>query len=364
MIPLSHSEGGGSTRNVHAHFDCFSGAAGDMILASCLDAAEDSTAMMHRVQECLRKGLPEIADDFQISLTRVHRGKLASIAALYVKVDSRYGHEPAPVPKASKPVESHDHHHGHVHDHDQTHTYGHSHDHEYSCNRSENTSTTLEEECIGDNHSHSYSYGHSHGHSHSRSIPSSQTSSLRNLPQIRSMLESAPSQYIDPWVRDTSIQVFTELAHAEAMTHGAENCDAVHFHEVGAIDSIVDTVGSLIALHELGVNSVSCSRLPMGEGTCWGMHGLMPVPAPATLRLLEGMPVCEGPAGVTGELVTPTGASLLRVLTKSFRDKCLLPGRPPSFTVRKIGHGAGTKDFERHPNIIRLLLGDDVEGKK
>lgn len=177
------------------------------------------------------------------------------------------------------------------------------------------------------------------------------------------MLEAAPSQYLDPWVRNTAIQVFTELADAEAKTHGVNTSDGVHFHEVGAIDSIVDTVGSLIALHELGVNSVSCSRLPIGEGTCWGMHGLMPVPAPATLRLLEGMPVCEGPAGVTGELVTPTGASLLRVLTKNSRENGLLPGRPPSFTIRKIGHGAGTRDFERHPNIIRLLLGDNVEMK-
>lgn len=185
---------------------------------------------------------------------------------------------------------------------------------------------------------------------------------LRNLHQIKQMLLSSSPEFIDPWVRDTAIQVFTELAHAEAKTHGAE-IDTVHFHEVGAIDSIVDTVGTLIALHALGVKTVTCSRLPLGEGTCWGMHGLMPVPAPATLRLLEGMPTTPGPSGNTGELVTPTGAALLRVLTRTCQPKeqqKLILGRPPPFTIRAIGHGAGTKDFVKHPNIVRLVLGDTV----
>jgi uncharacterized protein (DUF111 family) len=179
------------------------------------------------------------------------------------------------------------------------------------------------------------------------------------------MLEKSSPEFLDPWVRDTAIQVFTELAHAEAKTHGASSTETVHFHEVGAIDSIVDTVGTLIALHKLGVTtSVSCSRLPMGEGTCFGMHGIMPVPAPATLRLLQGMPICPGPPGVTGELVTPTGAALLRVLTQTHTGiyhSSSIAGRPPSMTIRSIGHGAGTKDFEKHPNIVRLLLGDSLD---
>ena len=328
---------------IHAHFDCFSGAAGDMILAACLDAAEDSNALLDRVQECLRKGLPDISEDFRISISRVQRGKMASIAALHVNVHSRFGQIPAPVPH-SKTNRSCRQDHDHSHDHDHAHQHSHQHEHSHSQYAAVG---------YGVNDAHLRDDAHSHSH---RTSPL--TGSLRNLPQIRSMLEASSSQYIDPWVRDTAIEVFTELAHAEAETHGVETSDAVHFHEVGAIDSIVDTVGSLIALRELGVSSISCSRLPIGEGTCWGMHGLMPVPAPATLRLLEGMPVCEGPAGVTGELVTPTGASLLRVLTKRFREAGQLPGRPPSFTIRRIGHGAGTKDFERHPNILRLMLGD------
>ena len=356
--------GGGTPGKFHAHFDCFSGAAGDMILAACLDAAEDTNALLDLVQDRLREGLPEISKDFRISISRVQRGKMASIAALHVNVHSRFAHLPAPVPRATtKPsaIHSQDHHHGHTHDHDHHHdAHNHSHHHEHSHSHRDDSVVDREDDGHGDHDPLVHVQAQDNNHSHTSSL---QTGPLRNLPQIRSMLEASSPQYIDPWVRDTAIEVFTELANAEAETHGVEGSDAVHFHEVGAIDSIVDTIGSLIALHELGVGSISCSRLPIGEGTCWGMHGLMPVPAPATLRLLEGMAVCEGPAGVTGELVTPTGASLLRVLTKRFREAGQMPGRPPPFTIRYIGHGAGTKDFERHPNIIRLLLGDDVEWK-
>jgi len=156
-------------------------------------------------------------------------------------------------------------------------------------------------------------------------------------------------------------------AQAEASVHGAATVDAVHFHEVGAVDSIVDTVGTLLALYYLNVTTVSCSRLPLGEGAVHTDHGLLPVPAPATLHLMKGMPTTLGPPGRTGELVTPTGAALLRTLTtrsgirstESSRGVPLM-GRPPRFTLRKTGVGAGTKDFPHHPNILRLMLGDSV----
>ena len=179
-------------------------------------------------------------------------------------------------------------------------------------------------------------------------------------------------------------------------THGASDINSVHFHEVGAIDSIVDTVGTLLALYHLNVDlgdveeeedggtitntttrrcCVTCSRLPLGEGTVWTDHGLLPVPAPATMRLMVGMPTCPGPRGVTGELVTPTAAALLRVLTGvhhlkeegneikegSFWRPQQVAGRPPNFTPRAVGIGAGTKDFEKHANILRLVLGDETE---
>lgn len=156
---------------------------------------------------------------------------------------------------------------------------------------------------------------------------------------------------------------------------------------VGAIDSIVDVIGTLIALEYLSVSTVSCSRIPMGEGTVWTDHGQLPVPAFATMRLLIGMKTCKGPGDmngtVTGELVTPTAAALLRVLTgvadhenaKRKKDEgkitsshqAVRVGRAPSFTPTAVGLGAGTKDFIKHPNVIRLIIGDEVsfdDGRK
>jgi uncharacterized protein (DUF111 family) len=204
---------------------------------------------------------------------------------------------------------------------------------------------------------------------------------LRNLPQITKMLQSAPSCHIPSRVASIAIEAFTALAHAEMRTHGAESIDQVHFHEVGAVDSIVDTVGTLLALHYLGVNlgddyddaaAVTCSPLPLGEGTVWTDHGLLPVPAFAAMRLMIGMPTCPGPKGVTGELVTPTAAALLRVLAgvssgcdgkdrEPYGQPTGVPGRPPSMIPRAVGIGAGSKDFERHPNVLRLILGDIME---
>lgn len=144
-------------------------------------------------------------------------------------------------------------------------------------------------------------------------------------------------------------------------------------YRVGAIDSIVDVIGTLLALHHLSVITVSCSRIPMGEGTVWTDHGQLPVPAFATMRLLIGMKTCKGPGDkngtVTGELVTPTAAALLRVLTgvadaereqRVGKKGTVRMGRPPNFTPRAVGLGAGTKDFIKHPNVIRLILGDEV----
>jgi uncharacterized protein (DUF111 family) len=153
----------------------------------------------------------------------------------------------------------------------------------------------------------------------------------------------------------------------------------VHFHEVGAIDSIVDTVGVVLALHLLGVEEVYCSALPMGNGTVWAAHGLMPVPAPATLNLMQDMVLCPGPGTrtgtpTTGELVTPTGASLIRALCglpslyhtgedgvspPSSGSKATLQGvlPPYGFKLERVGTGAGSKDFPKHPNIVRVMVG-------
>jgi uncharacterized protein (DUF111 family) len=205
---------------------------------------------------------------------------------------------------------SHSHEHSRDHEHDNEHDNEHEHDHEHSHKEHQETdSNTVEEDFDKSNtpssrseHDHSHKHAHvhanvpvkDHSHSHGHSHQSDGLKGpLRNLPEIQKMLEEAPEEYIAPWVHAMASSVFTELALAEAQTHGAESIDTVHFHEVGAVDSIVDTVGTLIALYSLGVTSVSCSRLPMGEGTVWTEHGLLPVPAPATLRLMVDMPTCQ-----------------------------------------------------------------------
>lgn len=320
----------------HAHFDCFSGVAGDMMLAACLDAADDPQQLLDYIVNALRSGLPALADEFAVSFKRVQRG-CGSISGLHVSVESIYQHSAAPVPQD---------HHTHEHEHDHLH-----HQHQHQHDHSHDSKSWMEDGKHSHSHEHSNFKIGFHRHEHNRSLSPS-IGPLRSFKEIKEMLELCEEQYIPKWASETAIKVFLELAKAEASAHGVENINSVHFHEVGAVDSIVDTVGTLIGLNKLGVSSFSCTPLPMGEGTVWTQHGLLPVPAPATLHLMIGMKTCRGPPGKTGELVTPTGASLLRVLTQSGKE---LPG---GFIVRSVGIGAGSKNFEKHPNILRLLLGD------
>lgn len=153
-------------------------------------------------------------------------------------------------------------------------------------------------------------------------------------------------------VKEQSLKVFRLLAEVEAKVHGV-SVDEVHFHEVGAVDSIVDIVGVVYALHLLGVQEVYASALPFSRGRVKTAHGELPVPAPATMELLLGVPTY--PLDIDAELVTPTGAALLKGLAKSF-------GAPPPFTPQKIGYGAGKRDLP-FPNVLRVIIGempDDV----
>jgi uncharacterized protein (TIGR00299 family) protein len=165
----------------------------------------------------------------------------------------------------------------------------------------------------------------------------------RHLPQIEAIIASSdlPSE-----VREHSLTVFRRLAQAEAHVHGVP-VDEVHFHEVGAVDAIVDVVGTVAGLHLLGVERVFAAPLRVGYGTVACAHGLLPVPAPATLELLRGVPVCGGE--VEAELVTPTGAALISTLAASF-------GGAPPMRVERIGYGAGSRDLPI-PNLLRVTIG-------
>ena len=152
---------------------------------------------------------------------------------------------------------------------------------------------------------------------------------------------------LTPKQRQLALDIFRRLAHAEATVHGGPP-EMVHFHEVGALDSIADIVGAAIGLDLLGVDKFTSGSVPTGTGTVKCAHGIMPVPTPGTAELLRGVPL--RPFNVAGELTTPTGAAILTTVVKEWTDT-------PAMTIEKIGVGAGQKDFVGHPNILRLFVG-------
>jgi uncharacterized protein (TIGR00299 family) protein len=154
--------------------------------------------------------------------------------------------------------------------------------------------------------------------------------------------------------KETARAVFQKLGEAEAESHQVP-IEKVHFHEVGAVDSIADIVGACVAFDQLGVTDIHCSPINTGSGTVNTEHGILPVPAPATTRLLTGIPIyAQGP---TMELTTPTGAAVAATLAKSF-------GPPPPMKIVRTGHGAGTRDFPGQPNVLRVILGESTPAEE
>src|SRR5580700_9103172 len=169
----------------------------------------------------------------------------------------------------------------------------------------------------------------------------------RSLSEI---LEILNKSQLAPQVRDRAGAIFEKLGEAEARVHDVP-LEKIHFHEVGAVDAIVDIVGACIAFNALGVDKFACSPLNVGGGTARMAHGVLPVPAPATANLLQGKPTYSN--GVQKELVTPTGAAIVATLCDSF-------GPQPAMTVSAIGYGAGTADLEGQPNVVRIMVGEEL----
>lgn len=166
----------------------------------------------------------------------------------------------------------------------------------------------------------------------------------RHLKDIREVVEKSD---VSDRVKERAIRVFTRICEEEAAIHNM-SVDTVHLHEVGGVDAIVDVVGVLAGMELIGVARVVVSPLPVGRGFIKGAHGQIPLPAPATLGLLKGVPIAGSPIDV--EFVTPTGAALLTELADSW-------GPIPGMTLQQVGYGAGTRDLEI-PNVLRVLLGD------
>jgi len=177
----------------------------------------------------------------------------------------------------------------------------------------------------------------------------------RHHRSLRDILDILDRSALEASVCERATRIFTRLADAEARVHGTDR-ESVQFHDVGAVDAIVDVTGGVIALDLAGAQAVHISALPVGGGLVGGPHGRIPVPAPGTVELLRGFPVVD--TGVKAELVTPTGAAILTTLAAS-------AGRMPALTVEAVGYGAGTRDLPGTPNILRCFLGqtaDSAEG--
>ena len=172
----------------------------------------------------------------------------------------------------------------------------------------------------------------------------------RGLKEIREVIAQGD---LPETVKEKSIEIFESLAKVEGEIHNLPP-EEVHFHEVGAVDSIIDIVGTVYALEHLHIGSLCVSALPLGSGFVMTAHGKIPVPAPATIALLKGIPVFE--AGIPYEMVTPTGAALVKGLAASF-------GSMPPMVVREIGYGVGTRDLPDRPNLLRIFIGEEQAGK-
>jgi uncharacterized protein (TIGR00299 family) protein len=270
-----------------AYLDCFSGISGDMFLAALIDAGIPP--------KLLKDAVAGLNIGARLEISRVNR---SGISATKVDVHTSEGKDGTLETRLEM-----DHVHSHPHEHD-----GHSHDHRRS-----------------------------HGHSHEPN---------RGLKEICGIISTATS--VSHAAKQTAIAMFEALGRAEAKIHNVD-IEGVHFHEVGAVDAIVDIVCAAVGAEALGMDEFVCSPLNVGGGTVKCEHGMFPVPAPATLELLKDVPVYS--SGVQAELVTPTGAAIVNTLVSRF-------GSFPQMKIERAAYGAGTDDFSGHANVLRLTLGE------
>ncbi|MGN7395402.1 LarC family nickel insertion protein [Peribacillus frigoritolerans] len=300
------------------YFDCFSGISGDMVIGALIDAGADPVQMEEELKKL------NMDEEYNLSWGKVVKNGITSTkfdVILTSKSDQTHEHS-----------HSHEleHSHGHSHSHELEHSHGHSHSHEHEHRHGHSHS-----------HGHEHSLGHEHNHSH---VPHSHPGS-RTYKQIVEAINEA--NFIES-VANMSLAIFKKIGEAEGHIHGLP-LEKVHFHEVGAVDSIIDIIGAAILIDQLGIESVHSSAIPTGSGHIHIDHGIYPVPAPATLEILKGVPIASN--DIRSELATPTGAAIAAVLAGNF-------GSLPPMTVESIGYGAGTKTFENHPNVLRVIIGE------
>ena len=302
-----------------AYLECFSGMSGDMFLGALVDAGvpprlfEETVAALGvgarlEISRVVRSGISatkvDVLVDGEKDLPREEYWAKASVARALLPTNSNHEH-------------GHDHRHEPVHHHEHE-RQGHSHSH------------------ADENSQAGVPAPHEHSHEHGR-----------GLIEIRDLIGKAS---IGDAAKKNAIAIFEALGAAEAKIH-ATSIDAVHFHEVGAVDAIVDIVCAAVGAEALGVDEIICSPLNVGGGTVRCAHGTFPVPAPATVDLLKDAPVYS--SGIQAELVTPTGAAIVKTLARRFAAF-------PEMKIEKSGYGAGSRDFPGHPNVVRLTVGESA----
>ena len=272
-----------------AYLDCFSGISGDMFLAALIDAGV--------LPQLFEKTIAALNIGAQLKISRVNRSGIEA-----TKVDVLV-HGEADSPRAST---------GDLH-----------------------------------KHSHSHSHTHSHAASESHHHDSSSHEHGRGLSEIREIIRRAD---LSESAKATAIDIFQKLGAAESKIHNVP-IEEIHFHEVGAVDALVDIVCAAVGAGALGVDQFICSPLNVGGGTVTCAHGTFPVPAPATVELLKGAPVYS--SGIQAELVTPTGAAIVATLASRFEPF-------PAMKLESTGYGAGSRDLPGQANVLRITVGTSV----
>ena len=291
-----------------AYLDCFSGMSGDMFLGALVDADVPL--------ELLEETVAGLNIGARLEISRVNRSGITA-----TKVDV-YSHGEKDLPREVYWEQREHENHGHAHD-----GQSHEHSHEHEDSRAGAPPTPHSQ-------THQHEQGHPHEHSHGR-----------GLTEIKQIISGAA---INETAKQTAIAIFEALGMAEAKIHNSD-IESVHFHEVGAVDAMVDIVCAAVGAETLQVDEIICSPLNVGGGTVKCAHGTFPVPAPATVELLKGVPVYS--SGIQAELVTPTGAAIVKTLARRFSAF-------PPMTIEKTGYGAGTRDFPGHANVVRLTVGE------
>jgi uncharacterized protein (TIGR00299 family) protein len=300
-----------------AYLECFAGISGDMLLGALVDSGVDP--------QILHDATAALKINATLRIEKVDRSGISS-----TKIDVFDGAKLAEENERSsdKATLSHSHDHSHTHGHENV-GAGHDHSHDHTHKHQHETG-----------HSHKHDHGHSHEHSHGRSL-----TTIRNL--IHAADLATP-------VKESAVRAFELLGASEARIHNVD-IEKIHFHEVGAVDAIVDIVAASAGIHALKVDKWFCSPLNVGGGMVDCAHGRFPVPAPATADLLRGLPTYS--AHIEKELVTPTGAALIRALAPTF-------GAQPAMRVESIGYGAGSRNPKDFPNVLRLNIGKSEEASK